>query len=252
MEKFKTLEILQKTPNSCIFHLYLNRPSHCNALSHDFFSEFPKALAFLNQNPDVNVVILSGIGNHFCARINLGTVGSISENSDSNDREHGREKLWRHIKYLQDAVTAIKLCRKPMIVSIQGVCIGGGIDIATTYGEGLVKVRHKLKSRNKDQVKAASDYARTIDDFDNLIDSQTLYHHFLCLEPSTFVLRAIEKKEKMLGEMIHITIEYLTNKERVVMANFEVEVLEAKISKLRKDLITAMDNVNKKKEQVRP
>jgi len=35
------------------------------------------------------------------------------------------------------------------------------------------------------------------------------------------------------------------------MANFEVEVLEAKISKLRKDLITAMDNGNKKKEQVK-
>ena len=35
------------------------------------------------------------------------------------------------------------------------------------------------------------------------------------------------------------------------MANFEVEVLEAKISKLRKDLIIAMDNGNKKKEQVK-
>lgn len=56
---------------------------------------------------------------------------------------------------------------------------------------------------------------------------------------------------QVLGETIHITIEYLTNKERVVMANFEVEVLEAKISKLRKDLIIAMDNGNKKKEQVK-
>lgn len=56
---------------------------------------------------------------------------------------------------------------------------------------------------------------------------------------------------QVLGEMIHITVEYLTNKEKVVMANFEVEVLEAKISKLRKDLIIAMDNGNKKKEQVK-
>ena len=56
---------------------------------------------------------------------------------------------------------------------------------------------------------------------------------------------------QVLGEMIHITVKYLTNKEKVVMANFEVEVLEAKISKLRKDLIIAMDNGNKKKEQVK-
>ena len=60
----------------------------------------------------------------------------------------------------------------------------------------LVKVRHKLKSRNKDQVKAASDDARTIDNFNDLIDPQTLYRHFLGPEPSPFVLRAIEKEEK--------------------------------------------------------
>lgn len=132
MEKFKTLEILQKTPKSRVFHLYLNRPSHRNALSRDFFSEFPKALASLDQNPNVNVVVLSGVGNHFCAGIDLGTLGSFSENSDSDDRGRGGEKLRRHIKYLQDAVTAIELCRKPVIASIQGACIGGGIDIVTT------------------------------------------------------------------------------------------------------------------------
>ena len=131
MEKFKTLEILQKTPNSRVFHLYLNRPSHRNALSRDFFSEFPKALASLDQNPNVNVVVLSGVGNHFCAGIDLGNLGSISENSDSDDRGRGGEKLRRHIKYLQDAVTAIELCRKPVIASVQGACIGGGIDIVT-------------------------------------------------------------------------------------------------------------------------
>ena len=118
MEKFKTLEILQKTPNSCIFHLYLNHPSHRNALSRDFFSEFPKALASLDQNPNVNVVVLSGVGNHFCAGIDLGTLGSVSENSDSDDRKRDGEKLQRHIKYLQGAVIAIELCRKLVIASI--------------------------------------------------------------------------------------------------------------------------------------
>ena len=100
MEKFKTLEILQKTPNSCIFHLYLNHPSHRNALSRDFFSEFPKALTSLDQNPNVNVVVLSSVGNHFCAGIDLVILGSISENSDSDDRGRSGEKLRRHIKYL--------------------------------------------------------------------------------------------------------------------------------------------------------
>ena len=133
MEKFKTLEILLKTPNSCIFHLYLNCPSHHNALSRDFFFEFPKALASLDQNPNINVVVLFGVGNYFCVGIDLGTLYLIFENFDSDNRRRGGEKLWRHIKYLQDAVTVIELCRKSMIASIQGACIGGGIDLMTAY-----------------------------------------------------------------------------------------------------------------------
>lgn len=51
--------------------------------------------------------------------------------------------------------------------------------------------------------------------------------------------------------MIHITIEYLTNEERVVMANSKVEALEVESSKLRKDLIIAMDGWNKVKEKLK-
>jgi len=32
---------------------------------------------------------------------------------------------------MQDAVTALERCRKPVIASIHGACIGGGIDIVT-------------------------------------------------------------------------------------------------------------------------
>jgi len=49
---------------------------------------------------------------------------------------------------------------------------------------------------------------------------------------------------QVLGETIHITIEYLTNEEEVVMANSNVDALDAENSKLRKELITSMDNRN--------
>ena len=39
-------------------------------------------------------------------------------------------------------------------------------------------------------------YAKTIDDFDDLVDPQTLAHHCLGLEPSAFVLWAIAIEEK--------------------------------------------------------
>ncbi|XP_061364179.1 delta(3,5)-Delta(2,4)-dienoyl-CoA isomerase, peroxisomal [Gastrolobium bilobum] len=124
-EKYKTLEIVEKTPKSGVFYLNLNRPSQRNALSRDFFSEFPKALNALDHNPDVNVIVLSGAGNHFCSGIDLSLLETISANSNSG------EILRRQILWMQDSVTALERCRKPVIASIHGACIGGGIDIVT-------------------------------------------------------------------------------------------------------------------------
>ena len=45
-------------------------------------------------------------------------------------------------------------------------------------------------------MKVAVKHAKTIDDFDDLIDMRTLARHCLCLEPSTFVLWAIAIEEK--------------------------------------------------------
>lgn len=131
MEEYKSLKIEQKKPASPVFYLYLNRPSQRNALSRDFFDEFPKALKSLDQNPNVSVIILAGAGEHFCSGIDLTTFSSIQSQTRSSDRGRSGERLRREIKYLQAAVTALEDCRKPVIASIHGACIGGGIDIVT-------------------------------------------------------------------------------------------------------------------------
>ncbi len=38
--------------------------------------------------------------------------------------------LRAHIKELQDAVSEIERCDKPVVVAIHGVCFGGGVDLA--------------------------------------------------------------------------------------------------------------------------
>lgn len=129
-EKYETLEILQNSPNSGVFNLIFNRPSVRNALSLDFFNEFPKALNALDQNPNVAAIVLSGAGDHFCAGIDLKSLKDIFRNH-SGDRGRSGERLRRQIKFMQDAITAIERCRKPVIAAIHGACIGGGIDIVT-------------------------------------------------------------------------------------------------------------------------
>ena len=54
----------------------------------------------------------------------------------------------------------------------------------------------KLESKFVEHVQEAIRYASTIDDFDKLVDPQTLAHHCLGPKSSHFVLHAIRREEK--------------------------------------------------------
>ena len=56
---------------------------------------------------------------------------------------------------------------------------------------------------------------------------------------------------QVLGETIHITSKYLIQEAKATSVGSKVQVLEAKNSKLRKDLISAMDEANSSKEKVK-
>ena len=54
-----------------------------------------------------------------------------------------------------------------------------------------------------------------------------------------------------MGESIHITSKYLSQEAKSASVRFRVEALEAENSKLRKDLISTMDEANTVKENVK-
>ena len=60
----------------------------------------------------------------------------------------------------------------------------------------VLKERLELESRFDERVQAAVEYARTIKDFNELIDPRTLAHHCLGPEPSLYVLSALDREEK--------------------------------------------------------
>ena len=59
-----------------------------------------------------------------------------------------------------------------------------------------MKERPDLESKFDEQVQAAVKYARTIEDFNELIDPCTLACHCLGPEPSLYVLSALDREEK--------------------------------------------------------
>ena len=123
--KTLTIEIDQH-----IAHIQLNRPEKLNAMNLDFWEEFPRSIKQLDQRGDIRAIVLSSTGKHFSAGMDL----AVFANSDllGNDTAHPaqRAERFRHaVGYFQDAFTTLEKARIPVLIAVQGGCIGGALDL---------------------------------------------------------------------------------------------------------------------------
>ncbi|CAK9204855.1 unnamed protein product [Sphagnum jensenii] len=132
-EEWEGLRVEGPDGNSGVAWLSLHRPTRFNALDAGLFHSLPLAIAKLDGNPDVRVIVLTGSGAHFCAGIDLSTFAQIAGGGGGrrNQTKKKEKKLRRDVKELQSSFTAFEECRKPVIAAIHGACIGGGIDMIT-------------------------------------------------------------------------------------------------------------------------
>ena len=72
-----------------------------------------------------------------------------------------------------------------------------------------VKEHLELESKFEERVQVAIKYARTIDDFGELIDPRTLARHCLGPEPSLYVLSTLDQEEKKRKLSLHMGSSYL-------------------------------------------
>ncbi|KAL0008294.1 hypothetical protein SO802_009796 [Lithocarpus litseifolius] len=61
----------------------------------------------------------------------------------------------------------------------------------------------------------------------------------------------INKLVQVLGKSLHLTTDYLSTEEKVVVANSKVDSIEVESSRLKKDLIEAMGQSTMAKEKVK-
>lgn len=105
-------------------------PERANALDEAAWAAMRDAFVTVDQNPDVHVVILNGEGKHFCAGMDLSVLGSLQQRVAPTPEET-KVRLVEFIEHIQDCITAIERCRKPVLAAVHGGCIGGGVDIVT-------------------------------------------------------------------------------------------------------------------------
>ena len=123
---FNTLRLSAVDAIVCV---ELNRPDRANAINLPMWHEIREAFTWVDQTASVRVAVLRGAGKHFCSGIDLDMLSGIS--AEISDKCAGRqnEKLRRLILDLQDTLTSIEHCRKPVLAAIHGACIGGGMDL---------------------------------------------------------------------------------------------------------------------------
>ena len=109
----------------------LNRPERANAMELAMWMELREAMRWLDETGEARVGVVTGAGKNFTSGIDLGLLAGIQAQirDDCDGRE--REKLRRLILDMQDTLSSIERCRKPVIAAIHGACVGGGIDLIT-------------------------------------------------------------------------------------------------------------------------
>lgn len=112
-----------------IAQVAFNRPAKANALVLRAWEEMKLIFETLHKTPEARVIVLSGEGKHFCAGIDLELLMGMQEFQAIECEGRKREALREFIFKLQDCISAIEKCRKPVLAAIHRSCIGGAVDI---------------------------------------------------------------------------------------------------------------------------
>jgi enoyl-CoA hydratase len=112
-----------------VAHLVLNRPEALNTMHPAFWRELDEILARLHRDNDARALVISSTGRHFSAGMALETFGGAIAMDDQSPE--GRAAIFDLLGDMQATFTRLETLRIPVIVAIQGGCIGGAVDMVT-------------------------------------------------------------------------------------------------------------------------
>ncbi len=120
-----------------IAHIVLTRPEKRNSMIPEFWDELPAIVEDIDANSRARVLVISSTGPHFCSGLDIGAF--VAGPADETRNAEADEKLLRqrglafyqNVQRMQHTFSCLEACRLPVLVAVQGGCIGGGVDFAT-------------------------------------------------------------------------------------------------------------------------
>ena len=115
--------------NDHIAHVILSRGDELNTMIKDFWTELPNLIDEISDKGQARVILISAEGKHFTAGMDLGNF-TDSELAEKNKHKGlQNEAIYRLTKDLQYSFSSLEKSRIPVIVAINGACVGGGVDM---------------------------------------------------------------------------------------------------------------------------
>ena len=102
--------------------LTLNQPRKRNAISFDMWRDFPKAMELLDNDGEVRVIVITGAGDK--------AFSAGADISEFGDRRSTSKQRAQYTKYEHATTASIRNSKKFVIARIDGVCVGGGAEVA--------------------------------------------------------------------------------------------------------------------------
>ena len=116
-----------------VAHIQLNRPDAMNAMNRAFWNELPAIVRDIDDNARARCIVITSTGKHFSSGMDLGvfTDGEGVSALMGGDPKVAGENFRRHVHHLQGTFSCLDEARMPVIVAIQGGCIGGAVDMTS-------------------------------------------------------------------------------------------------------------------------
>lgn len=109
--------------------LTLNEPDSLNAMTPDLLGALAKAIAEMTADEGIRALVLTGEGRGFCSGQNLKASEALGEDIAAGV-----------MRFYWPAFKALRECRVPVVVAVNGVAAGGGFSLAMA-GDMIVAAR---------------------------------------------------------------------------------------------------------------
>ena len=128
LKELGDLATLKVSIKDKIAHIQLCRPNQLNTMNAAFWRELPAVVKAIDREAAARVIVISSTGKHFTAGMDFKAFSNMSTSTGGEPARTG-ESFRRMVLELQDAFNALENARMPVLVAIQGACVGGGVDM---------------------------------------------------------------------------------------------------------------------------